>query len=138
MTVSKVLLLTAAVFASIAPFDSHGQSRDTASSDDIASIIYSALPEEQMLQALSDYIAIGDELGKFKERTGLDLGLCLVGGPGVISCSHESGLQIIADPDGIVRILRRSEKTIEGKKFNEQSISTNILEWKGYVRGYPD
>jgi len=91
-----------------------------------------------MLARLSAFVSVGDKLEDFPAKTGIDLGFCLGGGPGVVDCHLANGLQLVADPDGLVRVIRRDSKVVEGKAFNEMSISTHILQWNGYARGYPE
>lgn len=108
-------------------------------SRDIQAIIYSDLSKQEMLARLEPYVKIGDKLTQFSKKTGIDPGVCLIGGPGVMDCRPlKGGLNLVADPDGRVQLIRRTEQTVGGREFKEMSISSGLLEWKGYVRGYPN
>lgn len=91
-----------------------------------------------MLERLSAFVNIGDKLKEFPSKTGLELDFCLGEGPGVVDCHLSSGLQLVADPDGLIQVIRREARVFGGVRFNEISISTNILRWNGYARGYPE
>ena len=104
----------------------------------IKSIIYSDLSKDEILKRLAPYVRVGDKLSQFSSKTGLDLGFCLEGGPGVQDCHLASGLGLVADPHGVIQVIRRSEQTIAGRVFKQMSISKGLLEWKGYARGYQD
>lgn len=132
-----------AVFAAFLLVSSHlfSEARATETpnaSDGIDSVIYSDLGKDEMLKRLSPYVALGEKISEVRKRHERDFGFCLIGGPGVEDCQLANGLQLVADPDGFVRIIRRSEKVVGDRVFPEMSISTNILEWKGYMRGYPE
>ncbi|RYD98791.1 MAG: hypothetical protein EOP50_04680 [Sphingobacteriales bacterium] len=105
----------------------------------ISEILYSDLSRQEMLDRLDPYVRVGQKLKDFTEATGLEPGLCLVGGPSVTDCqSFDTGLQLIADPDGFIRIIRRIDRKINGRQFPQISISSGTLTWKGYVHSYND
>ncbi len=104
----------------------------------ISAIIYSDLSKSEMLDQLSPYVKVGDDLESFHSKTKLKYFLCLGGGPGIADCKFENGLQLVADPDGKIQLIRRRERVIAGKAFKEMSISTHVLRWGEYARGYPE
>lgn len=55
-----------------------------------------------------------------------------------MDCHLSNGLQLVADPDGLIQIIRRDSKIVDGEEFSEMSISTHVLHWNGYARGYPE
>jgi len=120
------------------PFAALTQSKPLDAADEISRIIYSDLSKSEMLEQLSPFVRVGDKLEEFTPKTGLDLGFCMEGGPGVVDCHLANGLQLVADPDGMVQLIRRNARLVGDTTFNEMSISTHILHWKGYARGYPE
>ena len=133
--ITPVLLLVA---ASLNPLAAWPQTKPSDVSDEISRIIYSDLSKQDMLALLSEFVSVGDRLEDFPAKTGLELGFCLGGGPGVVDCHLANGLQLVADPDGLVQIIRRDSRTVDGKAFSEISISTHVLHWNGYARGYAE
>ncbi|WP_299343249.1 hypothetical protein [uncultured Pseudoxanthomonas sp.] len=133
--ITSVLLVAAATLSSVAAWS---QTTPSDVSDEISRIIYSDLPKPVMLARLSTFVSVGDRLEDFPAKTGLDLGFCLGGGPGVVDCHLANGLQLVADPYGLVQVIRRDSRTVEGKAFREMSISTHVLHWNGYARGYTE
>jgi len=131
-------LVALITWVAMCPPAAWGQAQPLGASDQISSIIYSDLSKSEMLEQLSPFVKVGDKLDDFHAKTGLDFFLCMGGGPGVEDCKFNNGLQLVADPDGIVQLIRRSARVIEDRKFDEMSISTNVLRWKGYARGYPE
>ena len=136
-TATRILVLLTSALAS-SPAAAWSQATPLEASEAISHIIYSDLDKTEMLDRLGAFVRIGDKLDEFPARTGIDLGFCLGGGPGVQDCHLSNGLQLVADPDGVVQVIRRDARTVDGKAFAEMSISTHILRWKGYARGYPE
>lgn len=134
----QVIAIFLFVLTMLNPVVAWSQTTAPDASDEISRIIYSGLSKPEMLTRLSAFVSVGDRLKDIPAKTGLDLGLCLRGGPGVIDCNLANGLQLVADPDGLVQVIRRGSRIVDGKTFDEMSISTNILRWKGYARGYPE
>jgi hypothetical protein len=136
-TSTRIIIFLIAVATSL-PLAAWSQTRPSGASEEISRIIYSDLSKSEMLVRLAAFVSVGDKLENFPTKTGIELRFCLVGGPGVVDCHLPNGLQLVADPDGLVQVIRRDAKAVEGITFNEMSISTHILHWKGYVRGYPE
>jgi hypothetical protein len=136
-TARTILVLLTTALSSL-PLAAWSQARPLDASEKISRIIYSDLSKPEMLDQLAAFVRIGDKLEEFPARTGVELGFCFGGGPGVEDCHLSNGLQLVADPDGVVQIIRRDARTVDGKAFPEMSISTHILRWKDYARGYPE
>jgi hypothetical protein len=137
-TTRRIALFLLAFAATPLPSTAWAEERASDASEQISRIIYSDLSKADMLDRLAPFVRIGDKLVDVPARTGTELGLCLESGPGVVDCRSLDGLQLVADPEGRVQIIRRAARTIEGKAFPEMSISTGVMRWKGYARGYPD
>ncbi|MFT3806854.1 hypothetical protein [Arenimonas sp.] len=132
-TIANVSILTAflAGCATITPLDPPVRPAE------ISSILYSDLSKQEMLARLAPYVKVGDKLKHFEKKTGLDAGLCLVGGPGVTMCSSSvSGLDLTMDRFGVIRVIRRKERQVDGRKFEAMSVSAGVMEMDGYYRAY--
>jgi hypothetical protein len=138
MNILSRVIIPAAITVAVWPFPAPSQTKSLTPSENISKIIYSNLSKPEMLKQLSVFVNIGDKLKEFPSKTGLEFDFCFGGGPGVVDCHLSSGLQLVADPDGLIQIIRREAKVVGGVRFNEISISANILRWNGYVRGYPE
>jgi hypothetical protein len=106
---------------------------------EIDSIIYSDLPKDQMLEKLKPIVAVMDSIDDFTKKTGLEFESGFGSGPGVVDYSVENcGLSLVVDPDQKIRIIRRAEKSINGKDYPQMSISERGFNWNGYARLYPN
>lgn len=104
----------------------------------IDAIIYSDLSKAQMLEKLGAYVSLMDTREDLKRKVGVAPDECLGSGPGVMDCGvGGSGLRLVFDPDGRLRVIRRNARSIQGTKYPEISISESQLEWRGYRRWYP-
>ena len=114
------------------------QAAPTNADDQVSAIIYSDIGKDEMLAKLSAFVRIGEKLEDVPAKTGLEFLFCLTTGPGVTDCHLPCGLQLVADPDGAIQVIRRDSRDVDGKTYTEMSISTNILQWHDYARGYPE
>ena len=100
----------------------------------IDAIIYSSAPPQQMIDKLGPFVAVMNTVSEFKNKSGLDLGICMVTGPGVMDCTVEGcGLMLVIDPNKQIRIIRRAARG----PYSELSISRGDFKWRGYRRWYP-
>lgn len=105
----------------------------------IDSLLYSNLSKEEILDKLKPYVAVMDSIIEFEKKSGLKLEDGFGSGPGVMHYMlSECGLQLVVDPDQIIRIIRRSHKVINGTDYAEISISEPGFLWNGYARRYPN
>lgn len=96
-------------------------------------IIYSTLPEAEMLERLASFIRLGDTVEIFKKRTGLHRLYYMGHGPGVMDyTSAECGLAFTADPDGVVVIIGRQEHIAGEMTYQQQSLSAPFFSRDGY------
>lgn len=106
---------------------------------EIDSLLYSNLSKEEILDKLKPYVAVMDSIIEFEKKSGLKLKDGFGSGPGVMHYMlSECGLQLVVDPDQIIRIIRRSHKVINGTDYAEISISEPGFLWNGYARRYPN
>ena len=50
-------------------------------------------------------VNVGDDIQQVLARMGNGLSVCLFHGPGARSCRFGNGLLLVADPDGVVRLV---------------------------------
>lgn len=92
-----------------------------------------------MLEKLKPIVAVMDSIDDFTKKTGLEFESGFGSGPGVVDYSVENcGLSLVVDPDQKIRIIRRAEKSINGKDYPQMSISERGFNWNGYARLYPN
>jgi len=132
------IALSLVAAAALVAFSARGQSEPRDAAAEISGIIYSELSKAEMLERLSPFVRVGDKLDDFHSETSLSFLFCLESGPGVVDCQFDNGLQLVADPDGLIQLIRRKSMVVGDKTFIEMSISTHVLHWKGYARGYPE
>lgn len=93
-----------------------------------------------MLRELRPYVKVGMTIEQFEKKTGLSRGVGIGSGPpGTMDYLNlKCGLILGVGPSRKIRIIRRSEKTINGKKFDRRSISAPGYSDSGYGRWYPN
>jgi hypothetical protein len=99
----------------------------------ITAILLSDLTPEQMLEQLSPFVNVGDDIQRVLPRMGNGLSVCLFHGPGARSCRFGNGLLLVADPDGVVRLVAREQKTVDGRTYPTLWMTSNRLELDSYV-----
>ena len=101
----------------------------------IETIIYSSLSDKAMLARLQPYIRVGEKYSDFTNSTKLSPSFCFGTGPGAQICMFPFGLTIAVDPDGVIRILQRKARTIDGRAYSKMCIGPCSLSWHGYLLG---
>ncbi len=99
----------------------------------IRAILFSDLAPEAMLEQLSPFVRVGDDIEQVWARTGNGLSYCLSHGPGARSCGFGIGLLLVTDPDGVVRLVGRERTTVDGRTYPAMWMTSNRLELDGYV-----
>ena len=103
----------------------------------IDGILYSRLSNAVRLAKLQTYVAPMQSMDDVKQR--LDLSFCVGGGSGVMDCRvADSGLTIIFDPDGRLRLIRRDARVVKGVAYPAMSVTERGFDWHGYRRWYPE
>lgn len=101
----------------------------------IDAILYGSDSREDRLVKLKPYVEPMQSLDDVKSRLALDG--CVTGGPGVMDCGVvSSGLRLVFDPDKKLRLIRRSDRVVDGVAQPEQSITDRGFEWHSYRRWY--
>ena len=104
---------------------------------DIDAILYSDLTNEQMLQALSPYVQLGEHVRLFVKRTGLQVINDFVCGPYPTDyCVSGCGLEFVMDDLLRIHIIRRAQKNVGSRNYPQKSISNPIMRTHGYARWY--
>lgn len=129
-TVLGLLCFLAAGF--LVPSTVSAQSASVAASK-IEGILYSNLPEAQMVTSLQPYVRGGEKLDAFIQSTKIAQPTCFGTGPGAQICMFHNGLILAVDPDGIIRVIQRKEQTINGVHYSKACIGPCSLTWHGYI-----
>lgn len=82
----------------------------------IDAVIYANLSNDEMLRRLAPYVAGFGTREGFEKAHGASP--CSGMGPGAAACTVPgSGLELIYDPNGVLRLMRRQARTLGGRSY---------------------
>lgn len=130
---AALFLLLAAATALLTASPAQSEEARADPGPQITAILLSDRAPEEMLEQLSPFVNVGDDIQQVLARMGNGLSVCLFHGPGARSCRFGNGLLLVADPDGVVRLVARQQKTVDGRTYPTLWMTSNRLELDGYV-----